>query len=404
MSAADRPSQRVLLVAPLVGTALAIAHAVTLHWGWLSSGSAGTDAALLLFSLAIAAGNLGLSSWQHRTIVRPLRDLARSPAGAADTCRDAAREIALLGRRLAPAVAPPERDGLTGLLSAAGMHATAPSLLDRALAERAQQLLLVIDIARLRDINGLHGFSFGDDLLRQFARRLTAVTGVPPTAARMGGDRFALLVPNAAGAESAGATAVAVTDALARPFLIAGCEVSLRAHTGAALFPDHASSFDRLMRAAELALESTRRGDGRWRLFDPQLNRAAVARKTMEKELKRAIEHGELLLHYQPQVDLAAGRVVAVEALLRWQHPERGIVAAADLHPDRRGQRPDPADRRLGAGGGVPRHETLARAGHSDRHLGQRLRRPAQAPGPAGDREPGARTPPACPPPRSSWS
>ena len=323
----------VLLVAPLVGTALAIAHAVTLHWGWLSSGSAGTDAALLLFSLAIAAGNLGLSSWQHRTIVRPLRDLARSPAGAADTCRDAAREIALLGQRLAPAVAPPERDGLTGLLSAAGMHATAPSLLDRALVERAQQLLLVIDIARLRDINGLHGFSFGDDLLRQFARRLTAVTGVPPTAARMGGDRFALLVPNAAGAESAGATAVAVTDALARPFLIAGCEVSLRAHTGAALFPDHASSFDRLMRAAELALESTRRGDGRWRLFDPQLNRAAVARKTMEKELKRAIEQGELLLHYQPQVDLAAGRVVAVEALLRWQHPDRGIVAPQTFIP-----------------------------------------------------------------------
>jgi diguanylate cyclase (GGDEF)-like protein len=245
----------------------------------------------------------------------------------------AAQEITLLRERLAPAPPPPERDVLTGLLSAGGMLATAPGLLERAQADRSQLLLLVCDIARLRDVNGLHGFGFGDDLLRQFARRLGAVTGATPTAARMGGDRFALLVANLGGGEAAGAVAVAVTEALARPFLIAGCEVAVRVHAGAALFPDHAASFDRLMRAAELALESSRRGDGRWRMFDPQLNRAAVARKAMEKELKRAIEENQLLLHYQPQVDLAAGRVLAVEALLRWQHPERGLIPPQTFIP-----------------------------------------------------------------------
>jgi EAL domain-containing protein (putative c-di-GMP-specific phosphodiesterase class I) len=140
----------------------------------------------------------------------------------------------------------------------------------------------------------------------------------------MGGDRFALLLATGSGVDTS--TAAAVTDALARPFLIAGCEVAVRAHAGAALFPDHATGFDPLMRAAELALENARRTDARWRMFDPQLNRAAVARKTMEKELRRAVEQGELLLHYQPQIDLPTGRVLAVEALLRWQHPERGMV------------------------------------------------------------------------------
>jgi EAL domain-containing protein (putative c-di-GMP-specific phosphodiesterase class I) len=112
-----------------------------------------------------------------------------------------------------------------------------------------------------------------------------------------------------------------------------GCEVTLRIHTGAALYPDHAASFDRLLRAAGLALESSRRTDSRWQLFEPQLNKAAVARKTLERELKRALEEGQLRLHYQPQVDLATGQVLAVEALLRWQHPERGIVAPQTFIP-----------------------------------------------------------------------
>ncbi len=320
-------------MAPIIGGVLAAAHGIALHQGWLTAGSVAADTLLLTFSIVIVAGCLGLSSWQHRTIVRPLRELARPGAGGADACKEAVREIALLRQRLEPAAALPERDVLTGLLSAAGMHATAPALLDLALGDKVTQLLLVIDIARLRDVNGLHGFGFGDDLLRQFARRLTKVTAARPTAARMGGDRFALLVANPAGAEAAAAMAVAVTDALARPFVIAGCEVSVRAHAGAALFPDHANGFDRLMRAAELALESSRRTDGRWRMFDPQLNRAAIARKSMEKELKRAVEHGELLLHYQPQVDLVARKVLAVEALLRWQHPERGLVAPQTFIP-----------------------------------------------------------------------
>ncbi len=276
----------VLLVAPLIGWLLAAVHvARCMGLADLRLGRRGRSCCSCS-RCVIAAGSLGLSSWQHRAIVRPLRELARSPAAGADACRRGGQGDRP-ARPAARARRPPCRARCAHRSALGRGHARHArrrcSIVP--LVEQAQQLLLVIDIARLRDVNGLHGFGFGDDLLRQFARRLTALAGAPPMVARMGGDRFALLVPNRGRRRGGGATAVAVTDAWpARS--IAGCEVIVSVHSGAAFFPDHATGFDRLMRAAELALESTRRGDGRWRMFDPLLNRAAVARKTMEKELR----------------------------------------------------------------------------------------------------------------------
>jgi EAL domain-containing protein (putative c-di-GMP-specific phosphodiesterase class I) len=105
-------------------------------------------------------------------------------------------------------------------------------------------------------------------------------------------------------------------------------------HAGAALFPDHGNSFQRLMRAAEVALENARRGKGaRATMFDPQTSRAAASRRTLEKELRRAIEREELVLYYQPQIDLVAGQVIAVEALLRWRHPDKGLIPPQSFIP-----------------------------------------------------------------------
>ena len=326
-----RPSvATVLLVGPLFGTMLAVGHALLVHLDWLTTGRAEFDGLLLMGSLLSAAGFLALSAWLNRTVVQPIRQLVER--GSGEDCPEAAREIAELRRRLEPAPVRAERDPLTGLLSAAGMHATGANLLENA-SEAACHSLLVVDIARLRDVNATHGFGFGDELLRQFGRRIGSIAGSGATAARMGGDRFALLVATPPGTATAGALATALSEALARPYLVMGGEVVLRIHAGVAVYPDHAASFDRLLLAAELALERARRGDGRWQMFDTQLNRAAIARKTMEKELKRALEEGEFRLHYQPQIDLGSGRVLAVEALLRWQHPERGIVAPQNFIP-----------------------------------------------------------------------
>jgi diguanylate cyclase (GGDEF)-like protein len=237
----------------------------------------------------------------------------------------------MLARRLASAAAATERDALTGLLSARGLNARASALL-RPQAGAGARMLLVIDIAQLRDVNGLYGFAFGDELLRQFARRLTALAGAEAVVARMGGDRFAVLAPLAGGAEAAARTG-ATLEILTRPFHLPGCAVIITVHAGVAFFPDHGTGFEGLMRAAEMALEGSRRGTTSWQLYDPLLNRAAIARKTMEKELRRALELGELTLHYQPQVDLAAGRVLALEALVRWNHPERGLIPPQSFIP-----------------------------------------------------------------------
>ncbi|MFL5338441.1 MAG: putative bifunctional diguanylate cyclase/phosphodiesterase [Geminicoccaceae bacterium] len=325
-----------LIGGPLAMAVLAVGQAATLGSGWLSSGSDVADALLLGFSLLVVVVSALMGGWQHRAIVRPLQELARS--AAAGTCAAAvgggavAREIALLGQRLVPDSATPERDPLTGLLSAAGLHATATPDLESEHAGGGRWLLIVADIDRLRDVNGLHGFGFGDEVLRQFARRLRSMCVAPAVAARVGGDRFALLMPASAG--EGGNLPAMVTESLGRPFRIAGCELNLVVHAGAALFPDHGNSFQRLMRAAELALENARRGKGaRATMFDPQTNRAAAARRTLEKELRRAIEREELVLYYQPQVDLVAGQVIAVEALVRWRHPDKGLIPPQSFIP-----------------------------------------------------------------------
>jgi diguanylate cyclase (GGDEF)-like protein len=330
------PVHQVLIGTPLSLAALAAAHAAMLGAGWLSAGSPAADALLLAFSLLVVAAGLALCLWQYRAVVRPLRELVRSggpEARASAVCgRAVAREIAMLCQRPEPDRPAPERDTLTGLLSAACLHATAAPSLEAELALGRRWLLIVADIDRLRDVNGLHGFGFGDEVLRQLARRLTSVSGPQPAVARIGGDRFALLLP--AQADEPESVPAILIEALARPFCISGCELSLCVHGGAALFPDHGSSFHRLMRAAELALESARRSKTtRWAMFDPQMNRAATARKALEKELRRAIERKELVLYYQPQVDLVGGRVIAVEALLRWQHPDNGLVPPQSFIP-----------------------------------------------------------------------
>jgi diguanylate cyclase (GGDEF)-like protein len=223
---------------------------------------------------------------------------------------------------------------VAALLTASGLHEVAERELEAARSASGRLVLLVVDIARLGDVNGSHGYAVGDEILRQVERRLTAACPAAPVAAPVGGDRFALLVPLEQAKEGLRAWPAAVTAALARPFRIAGCELTLTVHAGAAVFPDHAASFHHLMRAAELALEAARRGDGRhWYLIEPRMNHAAAAHKALERELRQAIEASALTLHYQPQVDLATGRVIGVEALLRWPHAEKGFIPPQSFIP-----------------------------------------------------------------------
>ncbi|HEX6011867.1 MAG TPA: bifunctional diguanylate cyclase/phosphodiesterase, partial [Geminicoccaceae bacterium] len=321
--------------APLVAALLAgILLLAAFGTGWLHVGPTGTDALLAGFSLGVLAASVAQGVWQHQVAVRRLRWLADGVGGLGTAAGlPTPRELAPHDACLAPQRAPtaPERDRLTALLTASGLREVAERELEAARSASVRLVLLVVDIARLGDVNGSHGYAVGDEILRQVGRRLAAACPSPPVAARIGGDRFALLVPLEQAKEGLRAWPAAVTAALGRPFRVAGCELTLTVHAGAAVFPDHAASFHHLMRAAELALEAARRGDGRhWYLFEPRMNQAAAAHKALERELRQAIEANGLTLHYQPQVDLATGRVIGVEALLRWPHAEKGFIPVAE--------------------------------------------------------------------------
>ena len=324
-------SVTLVLAVPLAMASLAGGQLLIIALDWPETGATLGDLLELGCTLLIVAAGIAGHRWQDRCVVTPLRLLASASRQGPAACLTAARELVLLGQRLAPGAV--ERDPLTGLLSTSGIRASAAPRLRPPRGGAAPLMLTVIDIARLRDVNGLYGFAVGDELLRQCARRLTSLSWGDAHIARMGGDRFAVLAPIAGEPGLAERRTTAAIEALARPFHLAGCEVAVSVHAGTALFPEHANGFDALMRAAELALESSRRARAAWRLYDPMLNRAAVARKTLEKELRHALEAGQLLLHYQPQVDLTSGRVLALEALLRWNHPSRGLVPPQSFIP-----------------------------------------------------------------------
>lgn len=213
------------------------------------------------------------------------------------------------------------------------------------LAQRGQQALaeaqrfgasvavLFIDLDHFKHVNDSLGHRVGDALLIQIGKRLRAVVREYDTVARLGGDEFVLLLP---GANERGAERVAgkLLDAFARPYQIAHHELSMAPSMGIALYPKDGADFDALIQSADVAMYRAKR-DGRntFRFFTPALQAQSLRALQLENALRRALERGQLALHYQPQIDLASGQVRCVEALLRWQHPELGAISPAEFIP-----------------------------------------------------------------------
>ena len=187
--------------------------------------------------------------------------------------------------------------------------------------------VLFLDLDRFKAVNDRWGHAAGDRLLVAVADRLRACVRPQDTVARLGGDEFVLLLEAVPDAGEAQRVAERVLRALAPPFALDARWVALGGSIGIALGRGGAASPEELLGAADAALYQAKRGGGgRQVLYDPALHAAAAARLAWEEELRRAIEREELRLVYQPQVDLASGRIARLEALVRWSHPERGLV------------------------------------------------------------------------------
>jgi diguanylate cyclase (GGDEF)-like protein/PAS domain S-box-containing protein len=194
--------------------------------------------------------------------------------------------------------------------------------------------VLFIDIDRFKIINDSLGHGFGDKLLCKVAERVRSIVRDGDTLSRRGGDEFTLLLPEVTDADAAKLVATKVLEALRRPFVIDERELFVTASMGAALYPEHGRDVDTLVKHSDVAMyRAKEHGRDNCQLFTPAMNERALEKLSMENALRRALANNEFVVHYQPLVDHAQGRVSGVEALIRWQHPELGLVSPDDFIP-----------------------------------------------------------------------
>jgi diguanylate cyclase (GGDEF)-like protein len=216
-------------------------------------------------------------------------------------------------------------DQLTGLPNRQMFYAEGDVLLAECGADGAT--LLFIDVDRFMRINNTFGYAIGDLLVRQIGARLENVVSPRGIVTRMGQDDFALLDCFAATEEQAHVLAGRVMQAFEQPFKIDGREFFLTLSIGVCRYPLHGADVARLLVNAENAMFLAKRnGRNNYQLYAAELNSASAERLEMETSLRHAVRNAELLLHYQPSVHLESGRITAVEALVRWSHPTRGMI------------------------------------------------------------------------------
>jgi diguanylate cyclase (GGDEF)-like protein/PAS domain S-box-containing protein len=217
-------------------------------------------------------------------------------------------------------------DALTGLTNRGRFY----RCVEEALIAPTPTAVLMIDLDGFKDVNDTLGHMLGDAILREVAQRLSQLTGPNDVVARIGGDEFAVMLTNITSTQVAVQVADSMIDRIAMPIIIDGHEVRVAASCGVALAPSQAQEALELVSDADLALFKAKSiGRGRVFLFLPNLRMEAIARRRYGLELHRAVNEGEFLLFYQPQINLASGAITGAEALIRWNHPERGVLAPA---------------------------------------------------------------------------
>lgn len=191
--------------------------------------------------------------------------------------------------------------------------------------------LLLLDLDGFKDVNDSLGHSAGDSVIRDVAMRLAAALTDAVIIARLGGDEFAALIPGD-DPRLAAATAAQLVSVLSQPYSFAGERIDIGVSIGVALSPLHSTRPEELLSAADLALYRAKAlGKGQYELFDPSLREVAVARRAFEQELREAFQNGEFQLFYQAQVSTDDLRLTGAEALLRWNHPTRGLLGPASF-------------------------------------------------------------------------
>ncbi len=194
--------------------------------------------------------------------------------------------------------------------------------------------ILFVDLDRFKTLNDSLGHFAGDTVLRAVAERLKTAVRHEDTVSRLGGDEFVILLKHIARVADAGEVARKVIECVSEPIVIDEHELRIGASVGIAIHPDHGAESDRLIANADAAMYHVKKsGRSSFAFFAPEMSTYFPKRLALENELRAAIEKKQFVLHYQPKVDMRTGRIVGMEALVRWRHPQRGMVPPSDFIP-----------------------------------------------------------------------
>ena len=224
-------------------------------------------------------------------------------------------------------------DSLTALPNRVLLHDRIDQAIRVARRDEAAVAVLLIDLDHFKEVNDTLGHHHGDLLLNEIGPRLAETLRESDTIARLGGDEFAVVLPSVADPAAGVAVARKMLHALERPFDVQGLKLQVGASIGLAFFPDHGTDVQTLIQRADIAMYVAKRAQTGCEVYSAEQDQHSPRRLTLASELHRAVERDEFVLHYQPKVDLRTGAVHGVEALVRWQHPERGLVMPSEFVP-----------------------------------------------------------------------
>ena len=280
-----------------------------------------------LHSLQEGARLFGTGDLSHRVVVERRDELGR----LAELFNAMAQKIERSQQALSYQAS---HDGLTGLVNRVLFRDRLEHALARATRQQKSLAVIGLDLDGFKKINDSLGHSAGDALLMEVAQRLRNVIREADTAGRLGGDEFVLLLEDLQQPDDAVTVAKRTLDALSTPIMMLNKPLVVRASMGIALSGDEQPTAEELMRNADLALYAAKRqGRDRYQVFDQSMHKAAVQQISLEEDLRQAVENEAFILHYQPVVDLSTQMIIGVEALLRWQHPTRGLILPAEFIP-----------------------------------------------------------------------
>lgn len=193
--------------------------------------------------------------------------------------------------------------------------------------------LFILDLDHFKEINDTLGHHSGDQVLKYVALRLQGVIREPETLARLGGDEFAIMVPCLKETNYVQIVAERIQNAFQSSFVVGGLRFNVQASIGIAIFPEHGKDVDTIMQRADVAMYVAKQNNNGFAIYSPKHDKHTPKRLTMMGALRQAIENDDLVLHYQPKIDIGKNRIIGVEALVRWQHEEHGLIQPNDFIP-----------------------------------------------------------------------